>query len=123
MSRLWLKVFVFVVLGLAMTTGVALAQDATPVRPMLSDMTMWGIIVGFATSVVTAILNRAHWPSWVKLFGFFVMSLVTSAGNAYFNGDLNSDSWVRSFLVIFSAGIGFYLATKPAMKEIEAKTG
>jgi hypothetical protein len=118
-----LPLIALVLYASVMSAQVAFAQEVAPVQPTLDAVAMWGIIVGFATSVVTSILNRSQWSSWIKLTGFFTMSIITSAGNAYFNGELDTHDWTKSFLIVFSSGITFYLATKPALKEIESKTG
>lgn len=111
---------------LLLTTARALAQDAggqtTPIDS-LSDFALWGIVGGVISSVATAVINRSHWPSALKLTVFFLVCCVTAAGDAYFKRELDVANWSRALLLVTASGWTTYLAAKPAIKEVEAKTG
>lgn len=89
----------------------------------LSDYALWSGILVPVTSTVTAVINRSHWRSDVKLGAFFTFSVVAAGGNSYFNADLDAHNVLRSLMVIFLGGILFYAAAKPGLKAIEARTG
>jgi hypothetical protein len=89
----------------------------------MSDFTLWAIVGGMLTSVVTAVINRNRWSSDVKLAMFFALCCVTAAGNAYVNRELDFENWSRSLLIVLASGWTAYLAAKPAIKTIEARTG
>ncbi len=123
MARWVMLGFAIVLAGLP---AVALAQvsdgTTTPIDS-LSTFALWGIVGGALTSVVTAVLNRRHWPSDLKFAVFFALCCLTAAGNAYFNRSLTMADWSRSLLLVVASGWTTYLAAKPAIKTIEARTG
>lgn len=98
------------------------AGDTTPVD-QLSDFALWGIVGGALSSVATAVINRSAWPSTVKLAVFFLVCTVVSAGDAYFLRSLDFHHWSRALLIVVASGWASYQAAKPAIKQIEARTG
>lgn len=111
----------------ALWPAFALAQDtgtgsSTSIDAM-SNFALWSIIGGALTSVVTAAINRRAWSSDAKLAVFFALCCFTAGANAYFNRTLGVDDWLRSLLLVVASGLVTYQAAKPAIKQIEARTG
>lgn len=110
----------------ALSPIVALAQDTggnTTPLDSLSTFALWAVVAGFVGTWVVAVINRAHWSSAMKFGTFFVWCCATAAADAYFKRELDLANWSRALLLVFAAGQATYIAGRPAIKEIEAKTG
>lgn len=121
-----LSAFALLVAVVALWPMMVLAQgapggEATPLD-QLSTFALWSIVGGAITSGVTALINQAHWKSVTKLGVFLGLCCVTAAIDAHFNRTLNLSDWSRSLLLVVASGWGTYLATKGAIKQVEAAT-
>jgi peptidoglycan/LPS O-acetylase OafA/YrhL len=120
------SIFALWALIFALSPIVALAQDTgdgtTTPLDSLSTFALWAIVAGFVGTFVVAVINRSHWNPALKFGVFFVWCCVTAAVDAYFKRELDWADWSRALLLIFAAGQATYIAGKPAIKEIEART-
>ena len=124
------RIFTVLVMVLfALMPVVAFAQaagdvggDQSPPLTNLSNESIWLIIMGVATSVVTALVNQTYWRSEFKLAVFTLMSMLTTTGAIFFRGDLDGSNWVRTLLLVFGSGAVFYKLTAPAMTALEVRT-
>lgn len=122
MSRFtWMLLAAFVAL---MTIDQALAAtgEATTSPAQMSNYALYGILLGFIGTYVTAFINRCHWPNYLRFGTYFVWSVIASAGDASVTRDLDWHNWSRAFLVVLVAGIAFYNLNKGAIKDFEAAT-
>lgn len=119
-------IIVFFALAAILWPLAALAQGApggeTTPADNLSDFAMWGIFLGFAGTYVAALINRSHWPDYLRFGTFFVWSIVAAAGDAYFKRELDWHNFTHAFLLVLVAGIGFYNFNKGSIKAVEAAT-
>lgn len=123
MGRRWFVVFA---VAAAIWPAFVAAQDtgegeSTSIDAM-SDYALYAILLGFAGTYVGAFINKTHWPGYVRFATFFVWSVLAAAGDAYFKRELDWSNWVRAFLVVLVAGIGFYNLNKGSIKAFEAAT-
>lgn len=88
----------------------------------MSDFALWAIIGGAALTYVAALVNRVHWPDYIRFATFFVFSMVYAAIDAYFTRSLDFDNWTRSLLIVVGAGITFYNLNKGSVKAFEVAT-
>lgn len=117
------RLFVLLVAAAAALWPLAAwAQETTPVDQM-SDFALWGIVGGAFSSVAVAVINRARWRSETKLAVFFLVCCVVAAGNAYVQRQLDWHYWSRALLLVIASGWITYMAARPAIKGIEARTG
>jgi hypothetical protein len=120
----WMALVAFALMPLvafAQESG-GIGGDQSPPLTGMSDEAIWLIIMGVATSVVTALVNQTYWRSEFKLAVFTVMSMITTTGAIFFRGDLDGSNWVRTLLLIFGSGAVFYKLTAPAMTALEIRT-
>jgi hypothetical protein len=120
----WLALVAFALMPLVAFAQAAgdVGGDQSPPLTGMSDEAIWLIIMGVATSVVTALVNQTYWRSEFKLAVFTVMSMITTTGAIFFRGDLDGSNWVRTLLLIFGSGAVFYKLTAPAMTALEIRT-
>ena len=111
----------------------ALAQETTSVdqtgsffdqllnmSPIAVYMLLCGIVLPFAIAAI----NRCDWSSFAKLITTVVACTAASFGWFLFHGDVVPvGKWIRLTLLVFAGATLFYKAFKPAVKEVEAKTG
>jgi peptidoglycan/LPS O-acetylase OafA/YrhL len=114
-------------LALALLPRLAMAQavsddGATTPVDAISDFTMWGILLGAASSVLAGVINRSVWPSTVKFAVFFVWCVIGAAGDAFFLRELDWHHWSRALLVVVSSGVATYVTQKRVIQEIETNT-
>lgn len=106
--------------------AIAFAQDAgdrgTTSPDAISSFTAWAIIGGAIASVGTALVNQIHWPPIARLVVFFVICCVTAGIDAYANRELDLSNWSRALIVVVAAGWTTFLATRPALKDLELRT-
>lgn len=74
----------------------------------MTNLEMWSLIVGFALPLILAVIQRPHWPSWVRAVVAFAAFVVVGLGTAYFNGDLNGKSIVSAVLFVLVTAITSY---------------
>lgn len=119
------KVAIIWAVILALMPITIAAQDVggttTPVDS-LSTFALWGIAAGIIGTLITAVVNQAHWPSTLKLTVFFVWCCAAAAVDAYFKRELSLADWSRALLLVFVSGQAMYLAARPAIKEVERRT-
>lgn len=113
-------------IGFVLLVAPALAQEnsdgmSTPIDS-LSTFALWAIVGGAISSVATGFINQQYWRPATKLIVFFIVCVVVAAGNAYFNRELDLANWSRSLLLVVASGWLTYLASKSAIKDIEART-
>lgn len=92
-------------------------NQATTSPDAMSDFTAIAI-----TSVVTAVINQSHWPSWFKLTVFFLLCCLTSGIDAYTKRQLDLTHWSRALIIVVASGWVTYLAAKPALMQVEKGT-
>lgn len=105
---------------------VAIAQDAgdrgTTSPDAMSDFALFAIIGGAALTYVSALVNRVHWPDYLRFATFFVFSIIYAAIEAHVTRTLDFENWSRSLLVVVASGIIFYNLNKGSIKAFEAAT-
>ena len=126
MIRLNRIIFLLFTLILAFFPLVAMAQDvggdAAPPLPTLSNEALWSILIGLAVPFITAAINRATWPSDLKLAVFFVVTLITTGVTVLLRGDLDASNYLRTGLIMLVSAALTFQATKPAVHTIEVRT-
>lgn len=88
----------------------------------MSDYALWAAIGVFAMPYLAALVNRIHWPDYIRFGTFFVCSVVYAAADAYFTRTLDWHNWSRAALIVVFGGIAFYNLNKGSIKEFEAAT-
>lgn len=74
----------------------------------MTDLDMWSLLVGLALPALIAVVNRSHWPSWVRALVAVATSVVAGGGTAYLTGQLTAVTWVHAALVVAVAAVGSY---------------
>lgn len=127
MRRFWFVwVFMLVAIAIFLAPALAFAQevgDEPPPLDALSNADLWGIFVGMAVPFVVAAINRVTWDSAWKWLTFFAASLIAAAGTVLVRDDLDRSNYLRTALLVLASATTFYLAWRPAIKDVEVKTG
>lgn len=74
----------------------------------MSDLDMWGAIVGFAMPPLIAVVASANWgPAWRAVTAFLACA-VAGGVTAWIGGDLEGLTPVRTILFVLFAALGAY---------------
>lgn len=103
--------------------AIGLAQDDTT-TPLsgLTNEELWALLVGIAVPYITALINRMHWASDLKAAIFFVVTLATTAVTVWLQGNVDTQDYFRTFLLVLVSACLTYRATKPAVDRVTERT-
>lgn len=99
----------------------AIDEGTTP-ADSIGDFTKLNIFLGIVGTVVVAFINKAHWPSDIKLGVLAVYCMAAAAFSAYVKRELNLDNWTDALIAVVISSQAFYVVAKPGIKVIEART-
>jgi hypothetical protein len=72
------------------------------------DLVTWSALLGTLLPPVVAVVNQAHWPSWLKGMVAVIVSIVTGAITAAGTGQLTGKTWVQATLIVAGATFTAY---------------
>lgn len=75
---------------------------------MDSNVAMWGLIVGFLTPIVLAVVQQPSWSQAVRSVVMFVFALIAGGATAYFAGQLDGKDVTTAVLIVMVSAISTY---------------
>ena len=108
LGALSVGVLAFAPLALAQASAGA----ATDTPDITDDLGSWAALVGILLPAVVAVLQRAHWPSWVNALIFGVAVVIASIvyGFIKYGDNLSWAHWEGTLLAILLWGIATWHA-------------
>lgn len=90
----------------------------------MSDLDMLGIVVGFFSPLLIAVVSQPHWPSSLKVALVAAVSVAGGVATAAITGQLHLPlAWLHATLIVLVAAIGFYhTAWRKTASRLEAAT-
>jgi hypothetical protein len=67
---------------------------------LLTDAQAWALLLGLINIVVTAVVNRPHWPSWLRQLVAIGLALVLGFGDAVVHGEITDTTSVLTILAV-----------------------
>lgn len=113
---------VFVALLPFVAFAQARGDSGTTSPDAMSDFALWAAIGVFITPYAAALVNRIHWPDYIRFGTFFVFAVIYAAGDAYFTRTLDWHNWSRAALIVVFGGVVFYNANKGSIVAFEKAT-
>lgn len=77
---------------------------------MVSNLTQWSALVGFALPWLVAVIKQEKWRSSIKTALGVAACAIAAAVTAYFEGKFNLRDWTTSVITIFLMTKTSYLA-------------
>lgn len=75
---------------------------------VLTDFTMYSLLVGFLLPPALAIVMQSRWSDRVRSIVAFIACVIAGAGVAYFQGDLTGKRLVSGALIVLTTGLATY---------------
>lgn len=82
----------------------------------MTDLEMWSALVAFLLPLVIAVIQQPRWSGPVRVGIMVVFCVLASLVTTALQGNLSTDRWFHSLLVVAIGTIAFYQGVwKPAL--------